>query len=136
MFSGLRRLLTLGLVALGLMLSACGEEDDSGDEFPPAAGELTPSSDTPGVPPGATYDLTGSEWDELEDVERFEATLDYIADNPGECESDEGTAAADPVRDYAEVALGTDYPFNEPMAELLAEGCAAALQGTPQDLAK
>lgn len=133
MFRGVGRYMTATLVALALALAACGGEDDSSGEFPPAAGELTPPSGTPGVPPGASYGLTGSEWDELEDLERFEATRDYIADTPDECATAAGSAAADAVRDYADTALGTDYPFNAPMAELLAEGCAAALQSGKQD---
>lgn len=130
MFRGVARYTaaTLVALALALALAACGDEEDSGADFPPAAGELTPSGGTPGVPAGASYGLTGNEWDELEDLERFEATQDFIADNPDECATAAGSAAADPVRDYADTALGTDYPFNAPIAELLAEGCAAALQ--------
>lgn len=133
MFRGVARYMAATLAALALALAACGGEDDSSGEFPPAAGELTPPSGTPGVPPGAGYDLTGNEWDELEGPERFEATQEYIADNPDECETAAGSAAADPVRDYADTALGTDYPFNAPLAELLAEGCAAALQSGKRD---
>ena len=125
------------LIAFALALSgvACGGDDeDSGLEVVPAAGDLTPSADTPGVPPGSSYDLTGNEWVELDDLERFEAAQDFVADNPDACESPDGSAAADPVRDYADSAIGTDYPFNAPMAELLAEGCAAALQSGEQNL--
>jgi hypothetical protein len=44
-------------------------------------------------------------------------------------------AAADPVRRWADVSVGSDYPLNVPIAELLAEGCAAALQSGEQGLA-
>ncbi len=71
MFRGVGRCTAATLVALTLALAACGDEEDSDAEFPPAAGKLTPSSDTPGIPPDASYGLTGNEWDELENLERF-----------------------------------------------------------------
>lgn len=120
------------LLAIAIALGACGgDEESSGVQPIPAAGEYTPSDHTPGVPNGAAYDLTGGEWLKLEDLDRFEAAQDYVADHPGECEG----AAADPVRNYADSSVGTDYPLTSPMAELLAEGCAAALQSGEQDLA-
>lgn len=118
------------VLALGLGLAACGDDQDLGVQPLPAAGELTPPNETPGVPSGSTYDVTGSEWLDLEDLERFTATQDYIADHSDEC----GRAAADPVRNYVDASIGTDYPLNEPIAELIAEGCAAALQSGTQDL--
>lgn len=124
------------LIALTLAVAACGDEESSGTEVRPAAGELTPIGGTPGVPAGAGYDVTGSEWLELEELDRFEAALEFIDDNPDFCTGDRGTAAADPVRDYADASIGTDYPLTDPMAELLAEGCAAALQSGTQDLAE
>lgn len=126
----MRVLLAAALLALALVLGACGGDDDLGVKPIPAAGQFTPPDKTPGVPSGATYDLTGSEWLNLDDPERFIAAQDYIADHPDVC----GQAAADPVRNYVDSSVGTDYPLNEPMAELLDEGCAAALQSGPQDL--
>ncbi|MEO7197303.1 MAG: hypothetical protein ABIZ50_02415, partial [Solirubrobacterales bacterium] len=77
------------------------------------------------------YDLTGDEWLKLDDLERFTAAQDYVAGHPGECEG----AAADPVRNFTDSSIGTDFPLNVPIAELLAEGCAAALQSGDQGLA-
>lgn len=132
----MRVLLTAALVAVLLVLGACGDDDESkGIEPIPAAGEFTPSEATPGVPPGSSYDVDGNEWLELESAERFEAAQDYVADHPDECEGAEGTAAADPVRNFTDSSIGADFPLNVPIAELLAEGCAAALQSGPQDLA-
>ena len=83
---------------------------------------------TPGVPAGSTYDVSGSEWLELDADERDRAAADFVADNPDECGEEDAGATAETVRDYADATLGTDYPLNAPVAELLAEGCAAALQ--------
>lgn len=133
------RLLPVLLAALALMLplAGCGGNDDDLGVVPvPAAGENTPGAETPGVPAGASYDVTGAEWQRLEELERFEAAQDYVADHPADCRLAEGSAAADPVRDYADSSLGTDYPLNAPIAELLAEGCAAALQSGESGLAE
>jgi len=132
----MRVLLAAALIAIALTLGACGDDDESsGIEPIPAAGEFTPPDDTPGVPAGASYDVTGNEWLELEDVERFEAAQDYVADHPRECEGPDGFAAADPVRNYTDSSIGTDFPLTVPIAELLAEGCAAALQSGEGGLA-
>lgn len=127
----MRIVLAAALLAIAAPLGACGGDDESTGLQPiPAAGEFTPSADTPGVPAGASYDMNGNEWLQLEDLQRFEATQDYVADHPIEC----GKAAADPVRNYVDGSIGTDFPLNVPIAELLAEGCAAALQSGTQDL--
>lgn len=123
-------LVAAAVAALGL--AACGgEESPSGATvYVPAAGENTPAEVTPGVPPGSSYELNGSEWLKLQRDRRLAAARDFVADNPGECERADGrSVAAAAVRDWADVSLGTDYPLNAPIAELLAEGCAAALQG-------
>lgn len=132
------RILALAVfAALALGLLACGDDEDLGaTNFVPAAGADTPPDTTPGVPPGSTYDVNGNEWLKLTDDERFIAAQDYIADSPDECtNSDDRSAAADPVRDWADGSIGTDFPLNVPIAELLAEGCAAALQSGEQGLA-
>ncbi len=129
--------LAAALAALTLALASCGDEEDLGaTTFVPAAGENTPPDTTPGVPAGSTYDVNGNEWLKLADEERFIAAQDYVADHPDECSTGDGrNAAADPVRDWADASIGTDYPLNVPIAELLAEGCAAALQSGEQGLA-
>ena len=122
------------LLAL-LPIAGCGGGDEStGPKVVPAAGADTPM-ETPGVPSGASYDVTGNEWLELGDEKRLAAAGDFVADNRGEC-SNEDNREADPgvVRDYADASLGTDYPLTSPVSELLAEGCAAALQSGEQDL--
>ena len=128
----MRIALLAAALALVLALAACGGEEDKGaTEYVPAAGANTPPDTTPGVPPGSTYDVSGSEWQKLPAEERITAAQDYVADNPDECKNADGrSASADSVRDWADVSLGTDYPLNEPVAELLAEGCAAALQSS------
>ena len=117
-----------------LALAGCGGDDDpTGPELVPAAGENTPM-ETPGVPAGASYDVSGSEWLDLDSGERDEAAADFVADNPGPCGEDDPGETSATVRDYADATLGTDYPLNAPVAELLAEGCAAAMQSGEQDL--
>jgi len=120
-----------------LALAACGVSDESGATgFVPAAGANTPSAATLGVPPDASYNVTGSEWLKLPAAKRLRAATDYVADHPGICRNgDRRDAAAATVRDWADVSLGTDFPLNVPVAELLAEGCAAALQSGGRDLA-
>ena len=129
------RLEPLALLAIGgvLAFAGCGDDDEGpeGAQPVPAAGGQTP----PG-PTGEGYDVTAGQWQKLEAEERFEAAQEFVADNPDECTSGEGTAAADPVRDYADASAGTDYPLNAPVGELLAEGCAAALQSGEDDLAE
>lgn len=126
------RLAVLIALAAVLALGACGGEPDRGaTEFVPAAGADTP----PAAPQGSSYDLSGSEWLKLPAARRLLAAEDFVADHPGECENADGrAAAASVVRDWADVSLGTDYPLNAPVGELLAEGCAAALQSGEQDL--
>lgn len=119
------RSLWIGLAALALLAGGCGGDDGdvTSAGYVPAAGSETPTS-TPGVPPGASYDVSAAEWLKLDDDERLEATEDLIADTPDACEG----AAPAGVLDYAEATAGTDYPLNAPVAELLTEGCAADLQ--------
>ena len=132
----MRIALLTAILAIAIALAACGDEPDKGVSVVPAAGELTPPDTTPGVPPGSTYDVTGNEWLKLADEERFFAAQDYVADNPDECSNGDGrSASADAVRDYTDSDIGTDFPLNVPIAELLAEGCAAALQSGDQGLA-
>lgn len=117
-------------LALAMSVGACGEAEDRGaTTFVPAAGGNTPPDTTPGVPPSSSYAVSGNEWLKLSDEERLTAARDYVAGHPDECENTDGRAAAAAVvRDWADVSIGTDFPLNEPIAELLAEGCAAALQ--------
>lgn len=120
------RLLALATAALALAAAACGNEAERGATgYVPAAGAATPDD----APADAAYALSGSRWQRLSAAQRLRAAGDYVADHPGECQRD-GSAAADRavVRDWADVSLGTDYPLDAPIAELLAEGCAAALQ--------
>lgn len=117
-----------------LPLAGCGGDDEpTGPKVVPAAGADTPM-ETPGVPAGASYDVNGNEWLELGDADRLAAAGDFVADNPAACKGAEGEADPAPVADYADATLGTDYPLTSPVAELLAEGCAAALQSGEQDL--
>ena len=112
-----------------LAFAGCGDDPEEGGlTVKPAAGADTPM-ETPGVPPGSTYDVSGSEWIELDSGERDQAAEDFVADNPASCSgAEDREASAKTVRDYADATLGTDYPLNAPVAELLAEGCAASLQ--------
>ena len=115
-------------------LAGCGDDDEStGPKVIPAAGADTPM-ETPGVPAGAAYDVNGNEWLELGDEKRLAAAGDFVADNPTDCKGADGEADPASVADYADASLGTDYPLTSPVAELLAEGCAAALQSGEQDL--
>lgn len=121
----MRLILLASLLAFALPLSACGDDDDDGGLQPiPAAGEFTPADETPGVPPGSSYDVDGNEWLELAEPERLEAAEDYVADNPEVCDG----AAPDAVLDFTDASIGVDYPLNAAIAELVAEGCAAARQ--------
>jgi hypothetical protein len=119
------------LLIVAIALVACGGDDEQrGATVVPAAGQYAQTDDsTPGVPPGASYDLTAAEWSKLSEAKQLAAVSDYVDDNPDACED------ADPsrVRDYAEVSAGNDYPLTSPVAELLAEGCAAVLQSGSGD---
>jgi len=129
-----RSIATAGVLAL-LALAGCGDDGDStGPTVVPAAGENTPMQ-TPGVPAGAAYDVSGSEWLELGSDERAAAADEFVADNPDACGEGGAPDTAETVRDFADATLGTDYPLNAPVAELLAEGCAAAMQSGEQDTA-
>jgi hypothetical protein len=122
-----RSIAAAGILAV-LLLAGCGGDDESdGPTVSPAAGADTPMQ-TPGVPAGSAYDVSGSEWLELDAAERDRAAADFVADNPDACGEEDPAATAATVRDYAATTLGTDYPLNAPVAELLAEGCAAAMQ--------
>ena len=124
---GLRLSTGLALLALGAAGCGGGDGEVTSADYVPAAGAETPMS-TPGVPPGASYDLSASEWLELDAGARLKAAEDFVADSPDACEGSEKAADAESVRDYAEASAGTDYPLNAPVNELLAEGCAADLQ--------
>lgn len=124
---GLRLSTGLALLALGAVGCGGGDGEVTSADYVPAAGAETPMS-TPGVPRGASYDLSASEWLELDADARLEAAADFVADDPSACESSDGKASPESVRDYAEATAGTDYPLNAPVNELLAEGCAADLQ--------
>jgi hypothetical protein len=119
------------LVLAALALGACGDDESTtGVKVVPAAGEYAQTDDsTPGVPPGSSYDVTAREWLDLSDADRLTAATDYADANEDVC----GDADPAKVRDYADVSAGADYPLTAPVAELLAEGCAAALQSGPQD---
>lgn len=122
----MRLAVATSLILASLALSACGGgEDPTGPEIVPAAGRYAQTDDsTPGVPAGASYDVTAVEWLKLPEPKRLAAAEAYVGDNEDEC----GNADAGRVRDYADVSAGADYPLTAPMAELLAEGCAAVLQ--------
>ena len=132
-----RLIATAGAAALLALvpIAGCGGDDEStGPKVVPAAGADTPM-ETPGVPSGASYDVDGNEWLELGDEKRLAAAGDFVADNPDDCRNpDDRDADPAVVRDYADASLGTDYPLTAPVSELLAEGCAAALQSGEQDL--
>lgn len=117
--------LSTALVAACLLAAGCGGSDDEGQsEFVPAAGENTPSAETPGLPPGALYDLDGNEWQDRTEDEQLEIAGDYISDNQSRCEG----AEPDEVADYASVAWGLDFDRFTPAVEVLAEGCDGARQ--------
>ena len=116
----------LAAVLLALALAAgCGDDDSSSGVQPlPAAGELTPGSNTPGVPTGASYDISSTAYMKLSAKGTVRAASDYIDDHPKDCEGAEpGRVAA-----YAFTAIGTDFPLTAPVADVLNEGCAADLQ--------
>lgn len=107
--------------------AGCGGEDESepgAAKGVPAAGENTPPAGTPGVPPGASYDLDGRGWRKLSRPEMFSAATDYIADNPEICKG----ADLGIVTFYVTNSYGADFPLDIPAADVLSEGCAASLQ--------
>ena len=129
-----RMALVTALAIATVALAACGGGDeDQGVQVVPAAGEFAQTDNTTaGVPVGASYDLTGARWNALPDEERLASVEDYVADNPDTCAG----AAPRAVLDYADASVGADYPLTAPVAELLAEGCAAALQSGDRSGAK
>ena len=122
----MRGALAIGLVAVLLIAAGCGGDDDSVEsaQVIPAGGELTPGPRPSNVPAGASYDLTGLEFSKLGTGQATTAAKDYVEFHPKECEG----ANPERVAAYAITSVGTDYPLTEPIAELLAEGCAADLQ--------
>lgn len=121
----MRTVLTAAVVA-ALLLAGCGGSDDPdlGVQPLPAAGELTPSANTPGVPTGATYDLDGNGYLALNAKQTVTAASDFVKDHPNACKgADPGRVAA-----YAYTSIGTDFPLTSPAADALTEGCAASLQ--------
>ena len=123
----MRTVLAVGLAALALtpLVAGCGNDDSSADtQSLPAAGDLTPSGNTPGVPTGASYDLTSSAYLELDAKATVTVASAFIEDHPKDCEG----AEAGRVAAYTFVAIGTDFPLTAPVADVLTEGCAADLQ--------
>jgi hypothetical protein len=114
------------LIALVLVAGCGGDDDESsaGAQPVPAAGELTPGTDTPGVPTGASYDMVAADYTELSAKATVRVADDFIDDHPKDCEG----AEAGRVAAYAFVAIGTDFPLTAPVADVLTEGCAADLQ--------
>jgi hypothetical protein len=121
-----RALLATAAACLGLLAGGCGDEPADQSGAVPAAGELTPSGRTPGVPSGASYDVNGNEWLKLDAGERQAAASDFVADNPEDCKR----ADAGQVSDYADLVVGTDFPLTEPIAEALGEGCDVTLKSS------
>jgi hypothetical protein len=117
--------LAAALVALAFAAGCGGDDDSSSGVQPlPAAGELTPGSNTPGVPTGASYDISSTAYMKLSAKGTVRAASDYVDDHPKDCEgADPGRVAA-----YAFTAIGTDFPLTAPVADALNEGCAADLQ--------
>ena len=118
------------LTLISLALAACGEEENHGATVIPAAGKYAQTdATTPGVPPGSSYDITAAEWLKLSDHERLSVATDYVAANDDPCHGiSPGGKGPEGVRNYADVSAGSDYPLTAPVAELLAEGCAAVQQ--------
>jgi hypothetical protein len=119
-----KKQLTLVAIVAAVALSACGGSEEPTSDAVPAAGENTPPAGTPGVPPGAAYDLDGTAWLKLPQVEQFAAAQAYIDDNAARCE---GADAAD-VATYVTTSYGADFPPDIAAAEVLAEGCDAERQ--------
>ena len=118
--------LATALAAL-VLAAGCGGEDDGytpGAEPVPAAGDLTPASGTPGVPPGAKYDMRSPAFQKLDAKGTVNVASAFIKDHPNDCKgADPGRVAA-----YTYTAIGTDFPLTAPLADVLTEGCAADLQ--------
>ena len=116
------------MVALfGLFSAGCGgdEQGAAATGGAPAAGEDTPASATPGVPPGAPYDLDGRQWGKLPQADQFLAVTAFINDNPDRCEG----ADIGSVSFYVTDAYANDLPPAAAAAEPLAAGCDAVLGG-------
>jgi hypothetical protein len=113
-------------VTIVIGVAGCGGDDDGVPSAGgvPAAGENTPPSGTPGVPEGATYDLDGAAWIKLSRDEQNAAAADYIADNEDICQDSD----PEEVADYVSASVGGDFPLYVPAADVLSEGCAAAVQ--------
>lgn len=116
------------MVALtGLSVAGCGDDGQPATtpDGAPAAGENTPASATPGVPPGAPYDLDGRQWGKLPQADQFLAVTAFINDNPDRCEG----ADIGSVSFYVTDAYANDLPPAAAAAEPLAAGCDAVLGG-------
>jgi hypothetical protein len=111
----------------GLSAAGCGDDGQvaTTPDGAPAAGENTPASATPDVPPGAPYDLDGRQWGKLPQADQFLAATAFINDNPDRCEG----AEIGSVSFYVTNAYANDFPPGVAAAEVLAAGCDAALQG-------
>lgn len=118
-------ILAIPALALALLIAGCGGDDGYGEASgPPAAGANTPAAGTPGVEPGVPYDVDGDDWERLGQTDRFEAATRFIEDNPERCEG----ADVGIVTFYVTNSYGLDFPRDIPAADVLAEGCDAALQ--------
>ena len=109
------RTLLIAVIAATLLFAGCGGsgDDDLGVTALPAAGDLTPPANTPGVPTGATYDLDGNGYLALTAKQTVTAASDFVKDHPKDCDgADPGRVAA-----YAYTAIGTDFPLTSPAAD-------------------
>ncbi len=106
----------------GLSAAGCGDDGElaTTPDGAPAAGE-----NTPGVPPGAPYDLDGRQWGKLPQADQFLAVTAFINDNPDRCEG----ADIGSVSFYVTDAYANDLPPAAAAAEPLAAGCDAVLGG-------
>ena len=122
----MRYSLATALAAL-VLAAGCGGDDEGyapSAEPVPAAGDLTPAAGTPGVPPGAKYDLKSTAYLKLDAKGTVKVATAFIKDHPKDCKgADPGRVAA-----YVYTAIGTDFPLTAPVADVLTEGCAADLQ--------
>lgn len=102
---------------LGLSIAGCGDEGGAGgpNGVPAAAG------DTPAVPPGAPYDLSGRQWSKLSQAEQFLAATAFINDNSDRCKgADVGSVSVFVTKSYAD-----EVAPDVAAAEVLAAGCDA-----------